>query len=148
MRHSLNHMQSAMNRIYSNYRDENNSSTIEYDRRERGTDLETKTAAAVKAISDLENDLQKLTELHTTHSTFDLDREEISCTFKLDPIEAEDQTFKSTCAREIAFSVHHAIHHLAMIRLILKAQGASTSELETLGVAPATEEYNSKQQKV
>ena len=147
MRHSLNHMQSAMARIYSNYNNnENESSTIEYDKRERGTDLETKTTAAVMAISDLEKDLHRIVDLHTTQSTFDLDREEISCTFKLDPIEAEDQTFKSTCAREIAFSIHHAIHHLAMIRLILKAQGASTSELENLGVAPATEEYNLKQQ--
>lgn len=146
MRHSLNHMQSAMTRIYSNYSNENESSTIEYDKRERGTDLETKTTAAESAISDLEKDLHKIVDLHMTQSTFDLDREEISCTFKLDPIEAEDQTFNSTCAREIAFSIHHAIHHLAMIRLILKAQGASTSELENLGVAPATEEFNLKQQ--
>lgn len=147
MRHSLNHMQSAMMQITCNYWNPNEHHTIEYDQRKRGTDLETKTETALKTISETEDMLLDLVDLHMNNAetNFDLDQETISCTFKLDPIEAEDQTFTSTAGREIAFSVHHAIHHLAMIRLILKSQGVSISELENLGVAPATEEYNRTQ---
>eukprot|EP00940_MAST-03C_sp_MAST-3C-sp2_P003098 g3098.t1 len=147
MRHSLSHMRSAMTRIerVEEESDDDASSrgfVIEYDARERGTAIETNVDAALQEIDRTESILLSIV---ADDSDIDLWRKHIRCSFQLDPMTGEEQTFTSTAAREIAFTVHHAIHHLAMMKLILKARGVSSDALTNLGVAPATEAHNRRE---
>jgi len=55
IRHSLDHFQSLFTGIKEN-------STIEYDSRERGTDIELMPSAAESAIRELQESIDQLTE--------------------------------------------------------------------------------------
>ncbi len=98
-----------------------------YDRRERGTDVETSRAAAIDAITDAMLGLLQLDTL-TLES-------EVYVETQLDPYGAMVITRSSVC-REIAFLVSHTIHHNAIVAQMMHARGLSVSP--RFGLAPAT----------
>ena len=90
------------------------SATLSYDRRQRGTAVETDPTQAVRQILQLKRGIE-------TWSTRSLD-EPIRVTSMISP--AEDAvTGWSTLARELAFVVSHTIHHQAIIGLLLAVHG-------------------------
>ena len=58
--------------------------------------------------------------------------------------EASERTY-SSIAREMQFLHTHTVHHMAIIKLILKQAGVVIDE--QLGVAPSTLKYQSEERK-
>ena len=119
IRHSLNHYQSLLSAIESN-------STINYDDRQRNTVIEVDKFAA---ISELDIIQAKIT-------TLKLDNE-VSMEFYGDAsINFDPYSVHSNVGRELSFVTHHAVHHLAMIKLIMNTMSYTTSG--QIGIAMST----------
>jgi uncharacterized damage-inducible protein DinB len=100
---------------------------LSYDRRQRGTAVETDLHAAVEQIFHL----MALVERHSNHS---LD-EPIQVTSKLSAAGDEVASW-STLGRELAFVASHTIHHQAQIALLMAVQGIHVPG--RFGYAPST----------
>ena len=98
-----------------------------YDRRRRGTDVETSRAAAVVAISDAMAGLRGL-DARILES-------EVYVETQLDPSGGMVVTRSSVC-REVAFLVSHTIHHNAIVGQMLQMRGIEVAP--RFGLAPAT----------
>jgi hypothetical protein len=99
----------------------------EYDRRHRGTEVETCRAAAVRQILELSERLL----------TFDASMldEPLLVESQIDPAGAMILTRSSVC-REVAFLISHTIHHNAIVAQLLRARGEDVGE--RFGMAAAT----------
>ena len=116
-------------------------SLVEYDRRERGTKMEQSPVHAKEAISTLRHEL-----LHTcTNPRWQADtRIRVSFMMSSDA-KNPPQEFNSTFSRELAFAVHHAIHHNAYVRLALQHTIAELPPLPPdFGLAPATAAFQQR----
>ncbi|MCX4029116.1 DinB family protein [Endozoicomonas sp. SM1973] len=104
-------------------------SVLDYDQRKRGTEIESNPAAALTQIVCLQEWLNRL-----------LDLENQSMTLRSLVV---DNPSPISCAtsfqRELLFSASHAVHHYALISVILKLKKIPVDE--AFGVAPATLEY-------
>jgi hypothetical protein len=98
-----------------------------YDRRERGTDVETSRTAAIDAITDA-----MIGVLQLGAATLD---SEVLVETQLDPAGAMVIT-RSSVGREVAFLVSHTIHHHAIVAKMLEARGIEVAP--RFGLAPAT----------
>ncbi len=102
----------------------------EYDRRERGTPVETDRSAAVELIHDLYAKLVRITP--------DSLNEPFTAVVYL-----HDKTptipLHSTVGREIGFLLNHTIHHNALVSVMLKVMGKDVGP--HFGFAPATIAY-------
>lgn len=107
------------------------STTLNYDRRQRGTSVETDPAEAVRQILQLKRAIE-------TWSTRSLD-EPIRVTSMIS-LAGDAVSGWSTLARELAFVVSHTIHHQAMIGLLLAIHGHAVPE--RLGHSPSTPRRN------
>ena len=102
------------------------SSVLTYDRRDRGTPVETDPAAALRVILRL---ISALSDAHTN----------LEMPVVVDSVltrGAGPLTTWSTLGRELAFVVNHTIHHQALIAVLLSMDGAPLSE--AFGYAPTT----------
>lgn len=54
----------------------------------------------------------------------------------------EQFAFESTFARELAFAVHHCIHHNALSRVLLRHHFPHVALPADFGLAPSTANYN------
>jgi hypothetical protein len=99
----------------------------EYDRRRRGTEIESCRAAAISQIALLCEQL----------ATFDdaLLDDPLLVETQIDPKGAMILTRSSMC-REVAFVISHTIHHNAIVAQLLRARGDDVGE--RFGLAPAT----------
>jgi hypothetical protein len=97
-----------------------------YDRRQRGTLVESDPDAAIDAIDRLMDGIGRLAgSLNRPVDVFSmLDRHGV------------DVAARSTVAREVAFVVHHTTHHFAIIALLLDIAGWNAPE--GFGLAPST----------
>jgi hypothetical protein len=98
-----------------------------YDRRQRGTDVESSRTAAIDAITDamigvlgvdtpaLESEVFVETQLETSGAMV---------------------VTRSSVGREVAFVVSHTIHHNAIVAQMLRARGLDVAP--RLGLAPST----------
>jgi hypothetical protein len=100
---------------------------VEYDRRHRGTDVETCRAAAVHQIDALTRQLAALDS-----SMLD---EPLLVETQIDPAGAMILTRSSVC-REVAFVISHTIHHNAIVAQLLAGRGQTLDA--RFGLAPAT----------
>jgi hypothetical protein len=98
-----------------------------YDRRQRGTDVETSRTAAIDAATDAMIRLLQL-DAATLES-------EVFVETQLEPGGAMVVTRSSVC-REVAFLVSHTIHHNAIVAQMLHARGVEMTP--RFGLAPAT----------
>jgi len=109
-----------------------NTGVIDYNRRNRGTKIETSIDAALTDLQQLISWLKnyesstKGEEIHKAIKIFS----EIDCLHTI------NQEFNSTIARELLYMINHTIHHAAHIGLIAKNQGIEIP-LNT-GIAPCT----------
>lgn len=100
---------------------------LDYDHRTRGGDVESDRAAARKAIEDASARLAELDEEALAT--------EVSVRFMFNG-RGDQAVVRSTVGRELAFAMHHAIHHQAMMRAIAVEQGIEVPE--AFGKAPDT----------
>jgi hypothetical protein len=98
-----------------------------YDRRQRGTDVETSRTAAIDATTEAMIRLLQL-DAATLES-------EVFVETQLEPGGAMVVTRSSVC-REVAFLVSHTIHHNAIVAQMLHARGVEMTP--RFGLAPAT----------
>ncbi len=99
---------------------------LTYDRRDRGTAVETDTGAALRVILRLSSALIDAAASLEAPVAVDSILES----------GAGPSTSWSTLGRELAFVINHTVHHQALIAVLLSLQGAPVSE--TLGYAPTT----------
>ena len=102
------------------------SGVIDYDNRKRRPELETNRAAAAMRLREIITALESIE---------DFDRAVMSKTdgHRRDPSAAFSP---STVGRELQFLAFHAVHHFAMIAMILDRQGIKTPA--GFGIAPST----------
>ena len=117
VRHCLDHVRELMRIAHSR--------ELDYDRRERGTDVEMRRDAALELISELR---QQLSELDPSERPI-----------QVSTMLASDQPpviVQSSVAREVAFVLSHTIHHHALIGVMVKSLGGWLPE--RFGYAPST----------
>ncbi len=98
-----------------------------YDRRQRGTPIETSRTAAIDATTEAMIGVLQL-DIDTLES-------EVFVETQLEPTGAMVVTRSSVC-REVAFLVSHTIHHNAIVAQMLQSRGIETAP--HFGLAPAT----------
>ena len=121
VRHSLDHVQALLNGI--------EGSTVRYDARRRGTDVETNRSAALAAIEGISQTLNTLEPQRWDQPL------EVHVMLTGDAGGGESKV-ASTLGRELAFVLSHTIHHNAMIGAMAKALGADVPQW--FGYAPST----------
>jgi hypothetical protein len=146
IRHSMDHIELAANMAIS--MTDNNTSTalakreIHYDLRERGGLDESDMDRAEDRIRRVE---QLLLEQVTKHQNERLVQpsEEVSAYFMLSGDGNEFQ-LPTTIRRELGFAAHHAIHHMAMIKIIVQETLRLPTDMMPLefGKAPSTINYD------
>lgn len=119
VRHALDHFNAALSALEGD--------VIDYDHRQRDTDVERSAHAALALIEDLFRRLEKVRE------------GDLSWPVRVRVIirpDGTDALLGSTMARELAFATHHAIHHHAMIAAIAKHMALDVPA--DFGKAPST----------
>jgi hypothetical protein len=124
VRHSLDHV----NALVTGTR----TGMCAYDRRARGTDVETRRLAALQLIADLEGGLislgSSLDDLLFVETQLDSSGTMIVTT--------------STVGRELVFITSHIVHHNAIIAHLLQARGVEMGS--RFGLAPSTPSHDER----
>ncbi|MEM1422545.1 MAG: DinB family protein [Planctomycetota bacterium] len=124
VRHSLDHFRAALAGL--------EGETVDYDHRDRDTDVEASTAGAIAEIDALQGAIDAM-------DPGDADREvTIRVMLSGDGCCCDLST---TLGRELAFAAHHNVHHNAMIKAICAELGVSTPD--GFGKAPSTINHES-----
>lgn len=119
VRHTLDHFCAALKGL--------NGDTVDYDHRDRGTDVQTSTDAARTEIARVVEHLGAI-----NHA--DVDK---AMTIRVMLTgDGACTELKTSVARELAFATHHAVHHNAMINAICGMGGVCTPD--GFGKAPST----------
>jgi hypothetical protein len=145
LRHSLFHLQLATSPLLdTSIRYDN---VLNYDDRERGNDVETDVDHALSEIKALDSSLEEWLKTESSHNN--LGNKNVNVGFSMSVVEKGQKftTFPSTLSREVAFAAHHAMHHLAMMRLIAVGEAVKmekSSFSSTFGKAPATVVFEKK----
>jgi uncharacterized damage-inducible protein DinB len=119
VRHCLDHVRALA--------DAAETGMLDYDQRERGTDIETNRVAALAAIRSLRNRLSAL------------DDDMLDRPLRLTVLMTSDGPLievGSTLAREIAYVLSHTIHHNALIGTMVNILGGWLPD--RFGYAPST----------
>jgi uncharacterized damage-inducible protein DinB len=119
VRHCLDHVQGVLAAA--------ETGQLNYDHRERGTEIELNRSAALRLIRQKEGKLERLTWLK---SSFPL-----QLTALLSP-SLPPVTVATSLGRELAFVLSHTVHHSALVAVMVKLLGQSVPE--RFGYAPAT----------
>lgn len=141
IRHSMDHIELAVAAAASEKVKE-----IHFDLRERGGVDEHDMEAATARIRRVDAALEALMNSVGYVSVLD---HQIQACFMLSGDSETEYMLPSTVAREMGFAAHHAIHHMAMIRVIATTDlfGLTDSDLPSdFGRAPSTVNYDHKLQ--
>jgi hypothetical protein len=102
---------------------------VEYDTRQRDTDIETDSAEALKEVQrqmvEIENVITKESE------------SPVFVEHMCDPNTGEHCRMASTFGRELMFASHHALHHMFTVRLMMEEMSYSINNSD-MGVANST----------
>ena len=128
-RHCLDHFRSLI--------EASAAGDLNYDHRERGTLIESDRFAALNATRELREAWQRLDPMLVARP--------LSVTCKTSYATTGSQASPSTIGREIMYSVAHAVHHYALIGVMLGTMGISMPE--GFGVAPSTLKHQSSDAK-
>ena len=104
------------------------SSCLSYDRRDRGTPVETDAAYALRCI--------QLLRIKVAVGRWSARLDEPICIVSTIERGGSVLTSMSTLARELAFVLNHTIHHQAMIGVLASFHGCDTPD--GFGYAPST----------
>lgn len=119
VRHALDHFEAACAGLEGR--------TIVYDRRERGTSIETSREAALEHVSSLS---RRIGVVGVAAAALPV-RIEVMLSAG-----GDETVLESTLGRELAFAAHHAIHHHAMMASLGEEFGVTPPA--GFGKAPAT----------
>ncbi|KAH6584973.1 hypothetical protein BASA60_000755 [Batrachochytrium salamandrivorans] len=109
---------------------------VDYDARKRQASLETDLEIAIAELGRVSEKLQCALSV--------LDMDTPADVLATTTTEGKPVVLKSSVGREIWFTLHHAIHHGAMIRAISIELGIAPSAIPpTLGIAPSTIQHHS-----
>jgi uncharacterized damage-inducible protein DinB len=125
-RHCLDHFRSLIEAAAAG--------DLNYDHRERGTLIENDRFAALNATRTLREAYQSLDP--------GLVARPLSVTCKTSYSTSGSQVSPSTVGREIMYSVAHAVHHYALIGVMLGTMGVAMPQ--GFGVAPSTLKHQSE----
>ena len=103
---------------------------VDYDRRERGNEVETDRLMASQQLSLLRLWIQ----------TEDFDNHKVSVASEIDCENTQRMHFDSNLNREILYVINHSIHHAAHIKLLLEQFGINLPA--HIGIAPGTASFN------
>ncbi len=95
--------------------------TLNYDLRVRGGTLERDVSEARRRIQNAHQVLQEMSEKRPKDGSaqdYLVTSEMINASFMLSSDNSEEFNLQSSIGRELGFVAHHAIHHLAMVRII------------------------------
>jgi uncharacterized damage-inducible protein DinB len=123
MRHIIDHYLALMSGLKTN--------VIDYDKRVRGSNIESAPKLAVTQLNEISDWIKSLTD--TQLNRFITLQTEVSVTNQ------NVQSVQTSLARELVFAGSHAVHHYAMIAQISFAQTKALPQ--TFGLAPATATY-------
>lgn len=107
---------------------------LNYDRRERGTLVESDRFAALHATRTLREDYEHLDPACLLR--------QLSVTCKTSNSTIGSQTSPSTVGREVMYSVAHTVHHYALIGIMGGIMGLKLPA--GFGVAPSTLKHQAK----
>ena len=99
--------------------------TINYARRQRDYRIESEPDHALSLVNTI---CDQLENLHADKKCF------LDCTEH----GQENLLIASTIGRELIYNIEHTIHHLAIVKIALKASAPSIDLPEHFGVAPST----------
>lgn len=133
--------------------------TLHYDKRVRGGTLETDVDLTRARIQSVWRTLQEIQDDNDRLDRCNLDEElnvkencsedfllcqPIKTSFLLSADGTTDTEMVSTIGRELGFVVHHAIHHMAMVKIIAtKTLSLTAKDLPPdFGRAPSTTQYD------
>lgn len=131
-RHSLDHLRKPLE-LLATQQQGSSENMVHYDIRDRHTPVEKDRHAAIEQIEKLEKILRAV-----PHS--DLARA-VHAAFMLSA-DGHEFNFESTFSRELAFAVHHCIHHNALSKVLLRHHFPELSVPEGFGMAPSTANFN------
>ncbi|KAI9995294.1 hypothetical protein PInf_012346 [Phytophthora infestans] len=133
-RHSLDHLRKPLELLAAQQQG-SDSNMVRYDIRDRHTPVEKDRRAAIKQIEQLEKTLRTLPQkdlARPVHAAFMLSAD------------GRELDFQSTFGRELAFAVHHCIHHNALSKVLLRHHFPELSVPDGFGMAPAKETVEAK----
>lgn len=107
---------------------------IDYDTRERNTEIETNCTIALKQVQRLLVEIENVSKLK---SDLPIVIEHIC-----DSHTGVRQQMVSTFGRELMFVSHHALHHMFTVRLMMEAMSYSLN-ISDIGIANSTIRYES-----
>ncbi|MBL4909716.1 MAG: hypothetical protein JKX78_06795 [Alteromonadaceae bacterium] len=123
IRHIIDHYQAIILGLENKH--------IDYDKRERHSDIETTPSIALAKIVNISQWLTSLTADQLSNL--------VTLSTEVSISNCQVETVKTTVARELVFAASHAVHHYAMIAQIALQQ-QHTLPLH-FGIAPATATY-------
>ena len=136
LRHSLDHFSYAL----SVQMDCESNQKLTYDIRKRGGVVEIDLEAAVQSVLDMRCVIDSLDVNNTA-----LWSKPVQAVFIADPKTQQTYAATSTFERELSFVAHHSTHHLAMIRVMLNAQGIQLNST-SIGMANSTQIHNAAEE--
>jgi len=119
VRHSIDHVESLARSL--------EATSIEYDHRDRGTEVETDRGAGIRALDRAAGALRPI-ERRDAEDSLEMRA--------LVDSAGDTVTTRSTWAREVVFTLSHTIHHAALISAMARLSGARVPE--GFGLAPST----------
>jgi hypothetical protein len=157
-RHSTDHMERVAASILKAEKRQNNNqeAKLQYDIRVRGGNDENDMNVAEERIRRVtrlfKDEIDAVTASSSSSSDVNdepmLDNQRVLACFLLSGDPSEDEfLLSSTIERELGFVAHHAIHHLAMVKIITMhtlAMLPPGALPEGFGMAPSTIVYESK----
>ena len=103
---------------------------VDYDKRDRGNEVETDRLMASQQLSLLRLWIQ----------TEDFDNHKVAVASEIDCENTQCMRFDSNLNREILYVINHTIHHAAHIKLVLAQFGINLPA--HIGIAPGTASFN------
>lgn len=99
---------------------------LDYNRRNRESDIETNPQAAQAQLDDIVERIQALS----------ISEKNVKVISEVDSCDTVNEHFSSNVPREILYLVNHTMHHAAYIKLLAKGQGIEFPD--HIGIAPST----------
>ncbi len=106
---------------------------VDYDKRSRGSKIESDIMAAAEALQAMIAWMQQSFSVDAT----------INIKTEINTSKTKSTTLASTISRELCYLSSHTVHHLAYMALLARSLGVKTDPSH--GVAPATASYQRSQ---
>ena len=146
MRHSVDHVERAVIHAAATIKNAGDDDEIHYDTRKRNTPDERDWYLMEARIRSIEEQLQDLSSSEDVGASEAIVLQPVNACFMLSGDNDQEFCIPSTVGRELAFAAHHAIHHLALIKIIATCRHVGQLNDDDLpsdfGRAPSTVNFD------